>query len=113
MSFDVKRVPEMYKAVVALAVSSAGTLAAIQAVAESTGVAPEGWVYSLSIAVGAVTSFATWLKRNKPNVELVSGVIQAYDDATLDQIKTKPRQKLNHEELVEKAIERYTAAHKF
>lgn len=114
MGFSVKRVPEVWKSVVALVFSSAGTLAAIQAVVESTGAAPESWVYTLSLAVGAVTGFATWLKRNKPAADLVLELITSYDEAVLERLLEDPKttSKVTTEELVDEIIARYQAKHR-
>lgn len=71
-----ERVPEVYKALVAAGTSLVGTLGAIQAVVESTGVAPDSWVYGLGFAVSAVTGGLTWLKRNRTTVEQVTQYVQ-------------------------------------
>lgn len=73
-----KRAPEAYKAITAALTAVIGAEGSILALSDHF---PPGWVQAVIGAFGFAAGALTFLKRNKPNIDLAEKLIQEYLDA--------------------------------
>lgn len=99
-----KRLPEIYKAAVAFLGALAAQEGAILALTDSL---PAGWVHGLMVGFAGLTAFVTWLKKNKPTVDLIEKILA---EGKLDPAHVEAIVKANPE-LVQELIDDYNASH--
>lgn len=71
----VKRLPEVYKAVVAGVTAVLAQEGTLLAVLSSSGFVPENWVHAVVLGFGGLAGFLTWAKANEASVETIDKIV--------------------------------------
>ncbi|NGX08765.1 holin [Mycobacterium phage prophiGD54-2] len=100
----VKRLPEIYKALVAFLGALAAQEGTVMAIADGL---PPNWVHGLMVGFAGLTAFLTWLKKNKAAMDLVEKILH---DGSTDPVHVEAVVKANPE-LVQELIDQYRTSH--